>query len=212
MIARLPRLADTRWQSYVVVLLLASSCLLPSNVRAQTCMSPIVVQSGQTDYSGDTCLAGNELSGFCRDSVVSPSPDVVYYLGAEQPISGSISIMASYDAIVVVQTDSCSSSAPCVGVGNSSTPIQITPDMQGPFWVIVSGDPSGGATLCGSYTLSFENFQVQDDIFSNGFENLGRSEAQVHTAASGSRRCPGRGALISPSRSMDTSRSGFRAN
>lgn len=145
----------------------ALSLSLAASVSAQTCVAPITLRPNSAPVTGSTCNGGEPVALLCHE-VGETGPVVVYAIDAER-LSGFIDVAANFTSFLAVKNANCLK-GDCIS-SMPGSPILFTPDMQGPFYVVVAADPKMEAPgACGSYTL-FPDLRVIDDVLlADGFD------------------------------------------
>jgi hypothetical protein len=140
---------------------------LASTSSAQTCVAPITLRPNSPPVAGTTCNSDEPVAVLCNQ-VGESGPAVVYAIQAER-LSGFIDVAANFASFLAVKNENCLK-GDCIS-SMPGSPILFTPDMQGPFYVVVAADPSMEAPgACGSYTL-FPDLRVIDDVLlADGFD------------------------------------------
>lgn len=157
------------WQTCGAMLLLS----LAGTSSAQTCVAPITLRPNSPPVAGSTCNNGEPVAVLCNE-VGESGPAVVYAIQAER-LSGFIDVAANFTSFLAVKNANCLK-GDCIS-SMPGSPILFTPDMQGPFFVVVAADPHlEGPVACGDYTL-FPDLQVINDLLlADGFDRPALSE------------------------------------
>lgn len=125
-----------------------------ANAMAQTCASPLPIQSNSA-VSGDTCTSSNTLPGY--GGIPSPQSEIIYSFVA-QGANATISLAhtgAPFGATMFVMPSPCSSSTDPIALGDFTTPMAVTGLTDGAtYYVIITGDPGGPADACGPFTAT----------------------------------------------------------
>lgn len=140
---------------------------LATDASAQTCVAPITLRPDSTPTIGSTCNGGEPVALLCND-VGETGPVVVYAIDAER-LSGFINVAANFTSFLAVKNADCLK-GDCIS-STPGSPILFTPDMRGPFLVIVSADPELEAPgACGNYTLFPDLRVIEDLLLADGFD------------------------------------------
>lgn len=128
------------------------------SVAAQTCGSPLPIQSNSTK-SGDTCTAANTLPNY--GSTPSPQSEIIYSY-TSNGANATVSITKDNAgtgawAPGILLSPSCDSSTNPVALGDVNNDMIVntgnSPD-GATMYIYVTSDPSGGAGDCGQYTVT----------------------------------------------------------
>lgn len=169
-----------QWSACVAALAL----LCAAGASAQTCVAPITLRPNSAPVGGSTCNSGEPVAVLCNQ-VGETGPVVVYAIDAER-LSGYIDVTANFMSFLAVKNANCLT-GDCIS-SMPGSPILFTPDMQGPFLVVVAADPLMEAPgACGTYTL-FPDLRVLDDVLmADGFDrpvvssNASAAESSPHS-------------------------------
>src|SRR5689334_16490661 len=137
---------------------LAALCGVSTMAGAQTCASPLPIQSNSTK-NGNTCSAptgtgSNSLSSY--GGTPSPQNEIVYSFVA-QSANATIAVTdpGSMGAAVFLMPSPCSTSTDPIQFGFAGTPMPVNTLTNGQtYYVIITADPAGPAGACGAYTLT----------------------------------------------------------
>lgn len=140
---------------------------ISQNAMSQTCGVPIPLRPDTTYVGGTTCGSGEQNILLCRELGES-GPAVVYRIDA-QHLKGQIEASANLSLILVVKNSDCGK-GDCISIAPGS-PLLFTPDMQGPFSIVIAADPRlEPAGTCGSYSLLPKLQVISDLIGADGFD------------------------------------------
>lgn len=150
-----------------VATILVFVALATSGATAQTCVAPTLLHVDSQYVAGTTC-ASSEQSVLLCDSIGEGGPAAVYRIDAKH-LSGSIDTSANLSMLLVVKNTDCQTGN-CLALAPGS-PILFTPDMEGPFSIVVAADPRVEANgACGSYTLMPHLTVIADLLKADGFD------------------------------------------
>lgn len=125
-----------------------------ANAMAQTCASPLPIQSNSA-VSGDTCTAENSLPGY--GGTPSPQREIVYSFVA-QSANATIAIAetgAAFGAGIFLMPSPCSVATDPTALGFPGSPMPVNGLTNGQtYYVIVTADPGGPADACGPFTAT----------------------------------------------------------
>lgn len=153
----------SRWQACGAVLLLSFAAC----ASAQTCVAPITLRPNSGPVDGNTCNHNEPVAVLC-DQVGETGPVVVYAIEAER-LSGYIDVAANFTSFLAVKNANCLK-GDCIS-SMPGSPILFSPDMQGPFLIVVAADPQLEAPgACGPYTLFPELRVIDDVLMADGFD------------------------------------------
>lgn len=172
--SRSRRLAPDRWRRVCGALLLLS---LATVCSAQTCVAPIPLWPNSGPVGGNSCNHNEPVAVLCNQ-VGETGPVVVYAIEAER-LSGFIDIAADFTSFLAVKNANCLK-GDCIS-STPGSPILFSPDMQGPFLIVVAADPkmeSPGA--CGDYTLFPSVHVIEDLLMADGFDRSTLPQASVN--------------------------------
>lgn len=125
-----------------------------ANAMAQTCASPLPIQSDSA-VSGDTCTASNTLPTY--GGTPSPQSEIIYSFVA-QGANASISLAhtgAPFGATMFVMPSPCSLATDPIALGDFTTPMAVNGLTDGAtYYVIITADPGGPNAACGPFTAT----------------------------------------------------------
>jgi hypothetical protein len=153
-----------RWTQALAVLAFAASAPFAA---AQTCSAPLAFDPAAGFITGNTCGENSQPIMLCRN-IGTAQQSVVYSIAAEH-LSGSIDVAANYNVFLAAKNANCET-GDCIS-SEPGSPILFTPDMQGPFLLVVASNPQMEAQgACGPYTLAPDLRVIDDLVFADAFD------------------------------------------